>query len=59
VITQEKIPWVFRGVLADCFSFLRRPLPRESLSSGRQVVNETFIRECELAAQLAALYQPH
>jgi SAM-dependent methyltransferase len=59
VITQEKIPWVFRGVLTDCFSFLRRPLPRESLSSGRQVVNETFIRECELAAQLAALYQPH
>ena len=58
VITQETIPWVFGEVLTDCFSLLRRPFPGEQLSSGRQVINKTFFRECELASQLASVYQP-
>lgn len=58
VVIQERTPWVFRGALTDCFSLVRKPFSGEVLMTSRQFTNETFIRECELATQMVALYHP-
>jgi SAM-dependent methyltransferase len=53
VVTQEKTPWVFGGILTDCFSLLQKPGRGEKLDFGRLFVNEDFHLEFKIAAKMA------
>jgi SAM-dependent methyltransferase len=53
VLSQEKIPWVFRGALTDCFTLVKKPRKGETPGPCKQFVTADFFQECEIAARLA------